>query len=92
MVVWKFPLASSGINRFSVGSDAVIVMVAIDPETRRPAIWIQHDHNGLQIEVRFEVFGTGWYIPDDLEHAGSVIDDGNFIWHVYQHAAVAIGE
>lgn len=81
--IWKFPLQMRGWNTVKVGVLGKIVLVAVDPESGAPAVWIEHYPEGLQDERQFGVFPTGGGIAEDADHVGSMIDR-TFVWHVYE--------
>jgi hypothetical protein len=50
------------------------------------AIWVEVENGERLVQRDFQVFGTGFTLPDDgLEHVGSAIC-GAFVWHVYERA------
>lgn len=90
--VWKFPIGSMTV--VSVPFTANVTLVALDPATEQPAIWLEVDHNLPKVERIFGIFGTGHSIegnggfPSPL-HVGSVVQ-APVVWHVYElrdHAA-----
>lgn len=85
--IWKYPIP--------LGDEAVavlapyaapIVLVALDPATGGPAVWIELDTNHPQDLRTFVVRGTGHQIGDGEKHVGSLID-GAFVWRVFEVAA-----
>lgn len=95
-VVYKYPLAPSGYTPVDTKPDAKVVLVGLDPETRRPAIWVEQvvpdrpkigtEPMSEAMEVRyFHIVGTGHEIEPNDQHVGSVID-GRYVWHIYERA------
>lgn len=84
-VIWKFAFAGefNGVTLYAnLGKGAEVVHVGVDPGSGYPAIWIMHDPNKEQQQLKFQLIGTGTPIPDGLEHVGSVIISP-YVWHVF---------
>jgi len=84
--VWKFPLGTMSI--VNVPLTARVVLVALDPATEQPAIWLEVDQSAPKVDRAFGIFGTGHPIEGDGGfpsplHVGSVVQ-GRFVWHVYE--------
>lgn len=60
-------------------------LVAIDPRSGQPAVWIELDTDDKVPETgrRMAAFGTGHEIPRGWTHVGSMID-GGYVWHVHE--------
>lgn len=53
-------------------------------------VWIEVDQNQTEkATLVFSIIGTGWPIPPDLVHRGSVILGVQFVWHLYEHPQLA---
>lgn len=60
-----------------------VALVALDPQTGEPAIWIEQYPDAQEKRpVRFFIVGTGHDVPAG-DHVGSVVQ-GQFVWHVYR--------
>lgn len=57
------------------------VLVGLD-RNRTACVWIEHDQSQPPVNSHWVVVGTGWGIPDGMQHVGSFVTDG-FVWHVY---------
>lgn len=84
--VWKFPLGTMSI--VNVPAAAKVVLVALDPATEQPSIWLEVDQDAPKVDRAFGIFGTGHPINGDGGyptplHVGSVVQ-GRFVWHVYE--------
>lgn len=84
--VWKFPLQP--VTTIKVPATARVVLVAIDPATSDPALWIELDPADEKVSRTFAIYGTGHAIEGVFGqpmpvHVGSVIH-GSFVWHVYE--------
>lgn len=82
-VVWKWPVVVGGFTAIQVPVDAPVALVAIDPLSGRPAVWIEQEVAAERVERKFRIYGTGEPITVDDRHVGSVVDRG-FVWHVYE--------
>jgi hypothetical protein len=84
--VWKFPLGTMAV--LSAPASAKVVLVALDPATDQPAIWLEVDQDLPKVERIFGIYGTGHSIegnggfPSPL-HVGSVVQPP-FVWHIYE--------
>lgn len=46
-------------------------------------VWAEvEDGYMLNTQYAFDVYGTGWDVPDTSTYVGSVFD-GPYVWHVY---------
>jgi hypothetical protein len=84
--VWKFPLQQ--ITEIEVPGSANVNLVALDPATGDPALWMELDPSLARVRRKFAIYGTGHEIagnggyPSPI-HVGSVVH-GTFVWHVYE--------
>lgn len=86
--IYKFPIAVASMTKVDAPASAQIRLVALDPTTGAPAIWIEMDTSARYVMRRFIVHGTGQPIggnggfPSPI-HVGSVIDR-TFVWHIFE--------
>lgn len=79
---WDVPLD----GRFHDIGRGKIVHVGIQGAHPSVQVWTEEiiartgDDELLMREAR--IYGTGYDIPDELDHVGTVLD-GLFVWHVY---------
>lgn len=87
-VVYKYPLDALGPNKVTLPMDARIVHVGIQGED--VCLWAEHhtetDKISVTHERTFDIYGTGWGIPETAEHIGTVMR-GPYVWHVYEVSA-----
>ncbi len=50
-----------------------------------PTVWAEVSGTQTQTGHKLHVIGTGWPVPEHLEHVGSAVC-GDFVWHVYREA------
>lgn len=84
--IWKFPLSLNGWQPVAHGRESKVVLVAIDPATGAPAIWIEHippASSDARVQRHFGVFPTGGTIATNADHVGSLIDR-DLVWHIYE--------
>jgi len=83
-VIWKFPIDLVATTTISVPKYALIRLVALDPATGKPAIWVELDQDEEFVPRRFSIHATGQTIAaPDMLHVGSVID-GLFVRHIFE--------
>lgn len=86
--IWKFPLLVTKVTTVEAPRTAKVALVALDPDSGAPAVWLELDPEAARIERLFEIQPTGGRVegdggfPDDI-HVGSVVDR-TFVWHVYE--------
>ena len=92
--VLKFPLSTS-TNTIELQGGSRVVLIALDPASGEPAIWLEVTECAMPQTRTFRVYGTGAKIfPGDPVggtnqdiHVGSVIQ-GPYVWHVYERFPV----
>lgn len=79
--LFKYPLAAPGdddLGRPTIDGD--VVHVGLDPKGVACA-WIC---GGPKVATRdWAVIGTGWSVPEGMEHRGTWVD-GEFVWHLFE--------
>ena len=84
-MVWKVPLTDPvEVVRLPLGAWTVHVAQQ-DPERPWPTVWVEVDPDQPEIDVMFQVVGTGQPIATGAHHVGSVLTAGGaLVWHVYE--------
>lgn len=77
--IYKYQLANFATLDLPVGAKAVLV----EMQNGSPHIWFEHNRSAFKEQRFFRIYGTGFDIPDNSIHIGSVID-GMFVWHIYE--------
>lgn len=101
--VWKYPLPRrqhAGYAALEIGDDAIIVLTGLDPVSKTPTIWVEHErpkpprYQDANAPARlpdvakvryFRVAMTGDDIEPDEKHIGSIIETPH-VWHIYERA------
>ncbi|MET0439193.1 MAG: hypothetical protein ABW043_17040 [Devosia sp.] len=86
-VVYKYPLRSPVVS-VEMPDGGAIRLVARDPASVNPAIWVEHDLRQPAVRRTFLVFGTGMEVEAESTHVGSLIA-GDYVWHVYERHRTA---
>lgn len=83
--VWKVRLTDPvEVVRLPLGARTVHVDVQF-PEHDWPTVWVEVDTNQPQVDVMFQVVGTGQPVATGAQHVGSVLTaGGSLVWHVYE--------
>ncbi|TJW14343.1 MAG: hypothetical protein E5W82_10215 [Mesorhizobium sp.] len=81
--IWKYPLPKPGKTlTHEIPRTWSIVHVGL--QNGDAMLWADIvDTDGPLLLRKFLCFGTGFNIPRDVSHVGTVIDDGGFVWHFY---------
>lgn len=89
--VHKYHLRSWTSHEIQLPVGAKIVHVGDKDEGIH--IWVEVDVNQTCMESRiFSVFGTGHSIEDDdLQHIGTVVESGGYVWHIYENVSDRLG-
>lgn len=73
----------------------VIQWLEIKTQGGWPYIWAIVDDEGYPYDYEFIAWGTGWEVPEELNHCrymGTAIDMAGFVWHYFmQQVAYATG-
>jgi len=83
--IYKYPLNSDRISVINLPINAKILTAAI--QNKIICIWAEVDTKTPTKERFFEIFGTGWEIPQDMgieRKYVSTVFDGPYVWHVYE--------
>lgn len=78
--VWKYPL-SQVEQTVAIPDGARAVHAAMQNDS--PTLWFELDPTSAPVDRKFVVVGTGWPLPAEGEHRGSLLD-GMFVWHIYE--------
>ena len=79
--IYKYPLN----NYVSIPEDAEILTVGIQGGSF--VLWALVDTTKPFITRRFEIFGTGWGLPDDILKKTKYIDtvfEDTLVWHIFE--------
>jgi hypothetical protein len=84
MRVWKHKITADALERpQQVTLRGHVHIVAFGIQNDQFVFWAEEDPNspnGFMVEV--QAFGTGWPIPVDMFHVGTV-QHGAHVWHLY---------
>lgn len=84
--VFKYALHAQVVE-IELPTDGIVRLVAVDPATQQPTLWVEHDLSGATERRTFLVVGTGMGVEPDTVHIGSVINEP-FVWHIYERPQV----
>ena len=89
--IWKYPLQVARVQHVRMPEGAKVLCVHTHQQGQ-PTIWCEvTPGNPLTTRV-FNVYGTGWDIPDNPgRHIGTVHQESGLVWHFYE-APVAPNE
>jgi len=80
--IWKTPLASTGPNLVDVPVGARPLAAAM--QGGAAALWWQVESDAAMEQRTVHVVGTGWPLPEGLDHVATILaDEGRLIWHVF---------
>ena len=74
-------------KHITVRGDAKIIHCAEDRQGfGRIDIWVEIENDMRQPEhyICLMIFGTGYTIPNDVEHVQTVVMSDGFVWHIYK--------
>ena len=59
-------------------------IIAVEIQRGKLCIWYEHETGREKTEYAFQVFGTGFPLPEDIPTTFlKTVFDGPFVWHVY---------
>jgi hypothetical protein len=82
--IWKFPISVVRQNQL-IAMPAVSEVIDAQIQNGTLCLWAIVDTTSPAGNVRVDVIGTGWDVPDDVsasDHVATVQDIG-FVWHVF---------
>ncbi len=83
--IFKYPLETTDIQRIEMPQGAEILCIQTQNET--PCIWALVEPNSTVTKRTFEIFGTGHYVPDNLNrtYIGTYqLQCGQLVFHCYE--------
>lgn len=67
---------------FTLSALAVPVHVGLQGDA--PMVWVETETDDLTpVQWWFGCYGTGWDIPQEAKHMGTLVDPAGFVWHYY---------
>lgn len=81
--VWKFPIEIDR-DTIEVLMPQGAVILDVQKQHDQVCLWAQVDSDAPQVARYFSVVGTGHRIPNGkMNHVGTV-QDGTFVWHLFE--------
>ena len=80
--VYKYPV-NRNAKKFSLILPMNFKFLRVQLQNETAFFWAEVILDGLTVEYKFELFGTGQDIPDTAKHLGTY-DDGPFVFHLFQ--------
>lgn len=81
-VIWKQALRLSEVD-YHLPLNAKLIHVAM--QNLDVTVWFECDSNNHLVRRKIAIYATGNRMPDEPgQHVGTV-NDGDFVWHVYDH-------
>lgn len=78
--VWKYNLDLK--EEFELVMPRQAKPIHVDLQNEIPTIWVEVREDNEAVPYKIYCFGTGWDIPTELTHIGTVQLNG-FVWHFY---------
>lgn len=80
--VYKYPIQFHDTTySMPIGAKPVLTQVQDD----QVCVWFELDLNEPFVPRTFNIYGTGFTIPEHEKHIGSCMTrDGALVWHVYE--------
>lgn len=70
-------------TKVSIGMPIGSEVIKCELRGKTPCLWILRPDTGAATVRHFQIFGTGWEIPDNAKHIDTFMDD-RFVWHVFE--------
>ncbi len=81
--IWKF-LVKDGVVRMPRSGQILSVQRQGEEEIN---CWALVDPNEPAEDRHLRIYGTGHPVPDEPGTYLATVQDGSFVWHVFEHAA-----
>ena len=83
--IWKYRVAEV-YNNLEVPEAAVPLTVQMQDD--EPQMWLLVDPEAPKEKRRFNIYGTGWEMPNWPGNYVGTWQDGSFVFHVFDMGAV----
>ena len=80
--IWKYPLEHGTEQHIRMPKGAEVLTVQIQND--HVCMWAEVSPDEPLEERRFHVIGTGHRMPADAWHYLGTIQQGPFVWHIYE--------
>lgn len=90
MVVWKVTLSIGKLDQIRSLPEGAKVLTA-QMQAGVPTLWVLCEPLRTAENRFFDVLGTGWDGIGPNHKYISTVQDGPFVWHVFEHATGARG-
>lgn len=86
--VLKYTLPTPG-KSFSLGVPVSFKPLHVGLQDGYAMVWAEVDRHDLLVkDMNFFAVGTGWQVPDEAQHIGTIVDAAaGFVWHYYMKLA-----
>lgn len=79
--IWKFPLAVIDEQRVTMPCGAKLL--AVQDQGGMMCLWAMVDTEAAKVTRAIRIYVTGNPIPDDAGLHVDTVQDGRFVWHVF---------
>jgi hypothetical protein len=81
--MFRYVVSVDGRRHVVPLSHSPVAVAAIGPSDVE--FWAEHTEGAPQVGRAFQVFGTGWPLPDDARWIGTCARTGEgLVWHLYE--------
>lgn len=80
--IWKFPLHPSDVSEINMPRGANVLCVQMQGEL--PTLWAEVNTAALNVTRTFAVYGIGHPLHVGARSYIGTVQDGPFVWHVYE--------
>lgn len=89
MKIWKFELTKERMQLIKMPEKSEIMDIQM--QNRNLTMWALVDPESKNIEVKINMYGTGWETNDNTtkDEYLSTVQDGEFVWHFFMNYEVA---
>lgn len=79
--IWKYEI-SLGITILNIPSGGIVRHLGVQNDNAY--IWVEIDPAKELVERKFSIYGTGWDLTEDVGTYVGSIQEGPFVWHLYE--------
>lgn len=82
-VIYHYPMPEPDGKRHTVPLTRYAKIVHVGLRHGIPTFWVEVEKGEPTRSVKVVVVGTGWDVPEGVNHQGTVITPEGLVWHLY---------
>ena len=83
-VIYKYELGNRTKLELPIDSQILKFEEQVSGSARNLCIWVLQDNSTKEVFRTFQIFGTGFQIPNNSKWIGTCQVQGGFVWHLFE--------